>query len=91
MAANPKLTNRLLDNIEDLLIENRAYATAFDLVEQFLPKLAVERLRAHVEAMKSNLEVRRTVRETFAPFRDQGIDDSLEALLQKIPQNKDVN
>jgi len=91
MEANANLTNKLLDNLEDLLIENRAYATAFDLLEQVVPKAAVERLRAHVEAMKSNPEVRKAVRDGFAPFRDQGIADTLAALLQKLPRMKDVN
>jgi hypothetical protein len=84
MADNQSLINQLLDTIENLLIENRAYVIA---VKRSSPE--TRELADQMIAMAKNDPVLlATVRAAFAPFRNQSSEQSIQEILKKL---KDVN
>ena len=86
MADKSSLINRLLDVIEDLLIENRAYVST---IKHFAPG-AREVADTMIRTAKSDPVLRKMIRSEFAPFRDQSPEEALQELLKKL-ETKDVN
>jgi len=86
-----KLTDKLLDAIGDLLIENQAYETALKVLEDVLPDAAYQRVRAHIAAVKSDPQIRATVQQRLAQLKGQSPADTLQGLLRHLPPKKDVN
>ena len=83
------LVNKLVDAMEELFIENRAYRSTLRIVQQTLPmQKQIDQL---VEAVKAEPHIRQEVHKLFGPVRDQSLEHAIEYLLQLFPSNKDVN
>jgi len=82
------LTNELLGALADLLVENRALTSALDVVKEYLPAQAHERLRVHVETIKADPALRAAVADRFAQFRGQQVENILPELLKTFPKIK---
>jgi hypothetical protein len=91
MAADENVVNQLWAALEDLLIENQAYASAFQILEQFFPVAACNRVRQHVDTIKAAPEIRAAVRNRIAQLKDQSPHDIVEALLKRSARHKDEN
>ncbi|SRR6266516_2571170 len=79
----PNHTNQLLDKVEELLIENRALASALEVVKRFLPPPAHEKVRLHIEEMTSDPTLRELVRRRFVQFRDPTPESGFSQRLQE--------
>ncbi len=82
----PNHTNQLLDRVEELLVENSALDTALEVVKRFLPPEAQEKVRSHIEDMKSDPTLRELVRRRFAEYRDQSLESRVS-----LPLKEDLN
>lgn len=78
----PNHTNQLLDKVEELLIENRALGSALEVVKRLLPPAAQEKVRAHIEEIKSDPTLRELERRRFAQYRDQS-ESAFSQLLEE--------
>jgi hypothetical protein len=81
-AAVPNYTNQLLDKVEALLIENCALDTALEVVMRLMPSEAREKVRSHIDDIKSDSTLRKLVRRRFAEYRDQSLESSPSQLLE---------
>jgi hypothetical protein len=86
---------RLIDALEDLFIENTAYASSVRVLEAFLPE-AKGKVAEVVEKAKSDPAIRARIQSRLAPLRDQiraGLtaERVLQELLLAFPTKKDVN
>jgi len=80
---SPNHTNQLLNRIEELLIENSALTTALEVVKRLLPPEAQEKIRSHIEDMRSDPALRELVRRRFAQHKDPSLDGSVSELLEQ--------
>ncbi|MGB6679671.1 MAG: hypothetical protein WBE44_23450 [Terriglobales bacterium] len=87
MAIDPTLIDQLLDVLEDLLIENRAYNSTL----KHLPPQARDLADRLTAAAKADPKLRGMIRERFSPFRDQSPEQAIEGLLKLLQKNEDVN
>ena len=78
----PNHNDQLLDKVEELLIENSALDTALEVVKRLLPPDAQEKVRSHVEEIKSDPTLRELVHRRFAQYRDQSLESTFSQLLQ---------
>lgn len=78
----PNHTNQLLDRVEELLIENSALNTALEAVKRLLPPEAQEKVRSHIEDMRSDPTLREMVRRRFAQYKDPSLEGSVSELLE---------
>lgn len=79
----PTYSNQLLDTIEGLLIENKALTTVLEAVQRLLPPDAQEKVRSHIEGMKSDRTLRESFRRRFAEYRDPSNEGSVSELLEQ--------
>jgi hypothetical protein len=84
----PNHTNQLLDKVEELLIENRALDSALEAVKRLLPPEAQEKVRSHIEAMKSDSMLGELVHRRFTQYRSQSLDVSFSQLLEQDLKKK---
>ena len=78
----PNHTNQLLDAVEHLLIENSALTTALDAVKRLLPAGAQDKIRSHIEEMRSDPTLRDLVHREFAQFRSPSLEGSVSESLK---------
>ena len=79
----PNYTNQLLNRVEELLIENSALTTALEVVKRLLPPEAQEKVRSHIEDMRSDPALRDLVRRRFAQYRNPSREDSVSERLEQ--------
>jgi hypothetical protein len=79
----PNHSNQLLDRVEELLVENSALDTALEVVKRFLPPEAREKVRSHIEDMKSDPTLRELVHRRFLQYRDQSLGSTFSQLLRE--------
>ncbi len=79
----PNYTNQLLNRVEEFLIENSALTTALEVVERLLPPEAQEKVRSHIEDMRSDPALRDLVSRRFAQYRDPSVEGSVSELLEQ--------
>ena len=87
----PNLTNQLLDLLEDILIENRAYKGALRALDAHLPPQSRQLADRMIAAAKADPKLRAIAREGFSQFRDQSPEQVIEGLLKHLSKDKDVN
>ena len=86
MADKPSVVNELLDILENLLIENRAYVGVLRHLAPNVQMLA-DRM---IETAKADPKLRETIRAKFAPFRDLSPEQALVELYRFLSK-KDLN
>ena len=89
MAVNAKTLNQLLDALEELLIENTAYARSVEVLEQHLPK-AQGKVAQIVAQAKADPKIREHARSRFASLRSQiltevNLEKVVDELLKVVP------
>ncbi|HEV3205852.1 MAG TPA: hypothetical protein VGZ28_02770 [Terriglobales bacterium] len=89
MDADEHVVNQLWNALEGLLIENQAYASAFETLEQFFPAEVCKLLRRHVDAIKAAPEIREVVRNRIARLKGQSPRDIVEGVLKRSLKPKD--
>ena len=92
MAIDANSLTRLLDALEDLLIENTALQSSVRVLEGFLPE-AKGKVAQVVEKAKNDPAIRAHVQGRLAPLRDQirtGLDSEkvIRELLKAVPTKK---
>jgi hypothetical protein len=87
VATGPTLIDQLVDVLEDLLIENRAYNSTLE----HLPPQARDLADRLIAVAKADPKLREMIRERFSPFRNQAPEQAIEGLLKLLQKNKDVN
>ncbi len=94
MATDKELAIRLLDALEELWIERRAYRSLFKTLRHRLPpQMQMDQLIAEA---KKHPDIRAQVHEQFAPLRDRiqqsaDLSNLIEEFLRVVPAKKDVN
>jgi len=83
VASAPNHTNQLLDKVEDLLIENSALTDALAAVQRLLPPEAEEKVRSHIEGLKSDPAFRALMRRRFAQHRDLPLEGAVSKLIEQ--------
>ena len=92
MAVNTNSLIQLLDALEELLIENTAYASSVRVLEQFLPQ-AQGKVAQVIASAKADPKIREHVRSRFASLRSQiqteaNLEKVIEELLKAVPTKK---
>ena len=89
-----ELATRLLDAIEQLYIENLAYQSLFEVLQNRLPPK--EQVKSLIEQAKQHPQLQAKVRQQFQPLRDRIRNEAdlgrvLQEFLRVVPAKKDVN
>jgi hypothetical protein len=90
MPAKASLTNQLIDQLEELLIENKALEAALGVVKQFIPQAAQQRVEATLRQIKSDAKIREVVHRGLAQYRDQSLESTVEQIVKR-DLKKDMN
>lgn len=81
------LVNKLVDALEELYIENRAYKSSLKALAQYLPP--AKKVDSVVQAAKADPIVRQGVRRLFASVRSQFPEQAIPVLLGILERNRD--
>jgi hypothetical protein len=94
VAADKELALRMLDVLEELEAENRAYRALLKALGSGRPVPPAKQI--HQLLAEAKAAIRDRVHQEFAPLRDrlqqsEHLSDSIQELLRVLPAKKDVN
>ena len=99
MATDKELTLRMVDALEELIIENHALRASLKALQRRLrPWLRIpdSQLDSLIEQARSHPQAGGDVRQQFAQLRDHirqsaDLSDAIQEFLRIVPAKKDVN
>jgi len=84
--ANRELVNRLVDALEHLFIENRAYKASLKVMAPLLPP--AQPVDQVVESARNDPDLRARVHAIFASVRNQSPEEAILVLLRIVSKDR---